>query len=351
MAYNFAVKKYANGTVQLTYYERPILNSEDIKDLYNTQTAAGPKTESFFVDADYYERSFDDSNYYTPWGYEELVDISEEEDLRDDDQDNNGECISDVKRDPDRSLLVSINRTKHKIYDYGRNNIWDWFFTFTLSDMSVTDRKDYSKCAKKVTTWLKNIKYRKCPDMGYLVVPEKHPTSGAWHFHALVNNVDELTFIKAVNQQAFMKDDDGNIILNKKGQPVPNKYFGKYLRTSYPDGDYIYNVKDYGLGWSTATRVKDSKKAVSYIVKYITKDLAASTFGKRRFYPSKNLTLPERTLGMFDKDNFLELVTYIEYTYNVRLSTDYIKSISVFGSGFENKISYMEFEGEDNAFE
>lgn len=55
----------------------------------------------------------------------------------------------------------------------------------------------------------------KCPKLKALIVPEQHK-SGAWHFHALVSNVDELTFEKAVNNQKFRKDKNGEVMLNKK---------------------------------------------------------------------------------------------------------------------------------------
>ena len=89
------------------------------------------------------------------------------------------------------------------------------------------------------------------------------------------------------------KDKNGEVMLNKKGEPVPNKYFGEYLRTSYPDGEYIYNIKEYRNGYTTATKITDTYKAVSYIVKYITKDLCECTFGKQRYLVTKNLDLPD----------------------------------------------------------
>ena len=33
---------------------------------------------------------------------------------------------------PYRSFYVSFNRTKNKIYNYARDNKWDWFITFTF---------------------------------------------------------------------------------------------------------------------------------------------------------------------------------------------------------------------------
>ncbi len=339
MAYNFSLKSYANGTYQLTYYDTPMLDSDDLKKLKYKKNDKLSDGTSRVNDFNYLD---DDSDYYTPWGYEELSEL--EEGVETDDDDSVFEADAGIiEYNRERSINVSLNRSVRQIYDYGRNNVWTWFFTFTFSNDCGVNRFDYDDCSKKVRQWLNNIKKRKCKNMSYLLVPEKHPSSGAWHFHALVNNVEELTFVKAVNQQEFLKDDAGNIIYNKKGQPVPNKYFGKHLRTSYPDGDYIYNVKEYNNGWSTATKVQDTRKAVSYIVKYITKDLCECTFGKRRYYPSRNLTLPARNLGFFEKESLSELISFIEYTYGVKMSMDVIKTVNIKVNGYENKVSYLEF--------
>ena len=328
MAYNFCLKKYANGTLQLTYYDSPILQDCD-KYIELSED----------LEADILRGYEDDSDLYNPWGCAENV---IEEDMKSDETISTIECSNNVVKDRERSINVSLNRSVHKIYDYGRNNVWEWFFTFTLSDANI-DRYDYKECSQKVRQWLNNIKKRKCPEMKYLVVPEQHK-SGAWHFHALVSNVDSLTFEVAINQQEYRKNNDGSIKYNKKGQPVPNKYFGQYLRTSYPDGDYIYNISEYKNGWSTATKIKDTKKAVSYIVKYITKDLAECTFGLRRFYPSNNLLIPERITGLSEKKNLQEIILDIEYTFGVKLSKDYIKTVNIFCDSYKNTISYLEFE-------
>lgn len=333
MAYNFSLKSYANGTYQLTYYNTPILDGFDM--YLATCSLSDP---SYIYDS---YREYDDSDNYTPWGYAEFMEMK-------DDAGKPTERIialsdEEIERRRQHSISSSLCRSVHKVYDYGRNNIWEWFFTFTLSEDVVSDRCDYNVCSGKVRKWLNNIKNRKCPDMKYLLIPEMHPTSGAWHFHALVSNVSELTFEKAVNNQKYLKDENGNIIF-RKGKEVPNKYFGEYLKTSYPDGNYIYNVKEYKNGWSTATRIVDTKKAVSYIVKYLTKDLCQCTFGRRRFYPSNNLTLPTREVGLFEKQSLDEIISSIEYNYNVKLSRDVIKTIVIKNDGYENTISYLEFE-------
>ena len=145
------------------------------------------------------------------------------------------------------NLKRSMRRTKQSIFDISRSNSWDWFLTFTFSKEKV-DRYDYQAVSKKMSNWFIQIK-RKCPEMKYLVVPEYHK-DGAWHFHGLFANIDELEIV-----------DSGKRWSGKK----------------------VYNINNFKLGFTTATKVQDSSKASSYITKYTTKDLCRHTKGRKRF--------------------------------------------------------------------
>ena len=338
MAYNFLLKEYANGTLQLTYYDTPVLDGFD-KEVISYEKGFGYESD---------RRIFGDDEEYTPWGDAmediknlgelDLTPVQEEEAVLSDEE---------IAKRHERSVKSSLNRSIHKIYDLARNNIWEWFFTFTLNENAVKDRTDYAECSKKVCTWFNNIRKRLCPDIKYLIVPEKHPSSGAWHFHALVSDVENLEFRVAKNNQEFMKDENGNIKLNKMGQPIRNKYFGQDLRVSYPDGNYIYNIVNYNesrYGFSTATKVTDTRKAVSYIVKYLTKDLGECTFGKRRYFQSTNLILPETMFFLQEKSTLSEIICFVEQSYGVKVCPDYIKSVAIRQPNYKNTISYLEFE-------
>lgn len=163
----------------------------------------------------------------------------------------------DEEIDRERSLRVSADRSLNMVYKYARANVWEWFFTLTFNPEKV-DSFSYEEVTEKLSKWLNNMR-RTCPDMKYLVVPEKH-RSGRYHFHGLFANVDGLRFVDSGH-----KDEGGNV---------------------------IYNVGNYSLGYSTATRVQDTGRASSYLSKYITKDLMEGTFGKRRYWASRNLDLP-----------------------------------------------------------
>ena len=144
------------------------------------------------------------------------------------------------------------------IYNGNFKNYWDWFFTLTFNPEKV-DSFNYEISSQKLSKWLNNMRL-KCPDMKYIVVPEKHPTSGRWHFHGLFSNVSELDF----------------------------KLSGKYT----DNGQEIFNVGKYKLGWSTAVKLDGSFAVVGYMTKYITKKLCEITKGKKRYWASRNCDLP-----------------------------------------------------------
>lgn len=156
------------------------------------------------------------------------------------------------------SMRVSRARCINKIYDIARSNMWEWFFTLTFNPEKVNSY-DYTDTSKKLSLWLNNMR-KKCPDMIYVVVPELHK-SGRWHFHGLFSNVDGLEFVES----------------------------GKCT----DKGQMIYNVGNYKLGFSTAIRCDGSPKVVSYLCKYITKELCEVTHGKKRYWASRNVNLPE----------------------------------------------------------
>lgn len=335
--YNFKLKEFQNGTCQLVYYHNPIYLKEDrplYKDFY-PEGAFDAKEyclnlENPFLDS--FEKRYVTNLY------------SEGAELAEDDIESLDE---DVLKD--RSLKSSMNRSKKAIYDYGRSNVWEWFFTLTFERNEEFTAENYDECKKKCLKWFHNIKDKYCHDLKYLIVPEMHHESNSWHFHALVSNCNELNIARkeniAINQQEFLKDEETHqIILDRYGNPKPNKYYGKPLRVSYPDGDFIYNISQYKNGFSTATRIKDTKKAVSYIVKYITKDMAAITSGKRRYLPSNNLNTPITNTALLASDQLNNIITDIQQNYNVKLATNCIKTYKIDVPGYSNAITVFEFD-------
>lgn len=186
-----------------------------------------------------------------------------------------------------RSLYSSMNRTKNKVYYLARSNDWEWFFTLTFNP-ELVDSFDYAACTEKLSNWFIAMR-RVCPGMKYLVVPEQHK-SGRWHFHGLFAGCDDLGFVDS----------------------------GK--RTS--NGDIIYNVGKYRLGFSTATKVRDPRRVTQYIGKYVTKDLCAVTKGKKRYWCSRNLNQAEIEKKYYTPDGLpLLLEQLLDVSTSVTSST------------------------------
>ena len=89
----------------------------------------------------------------------------------------------------------------------------------------------------------------------------------------------------------------------------------------FQSGNEVFNIDGYKYGFSTATRVKSSRKAGSYLAKYISKDLCAVTKGRKRYWASRNLQLPEKEVTVVDfeeareqiLDNLFDSATYYKH--------------------------------------
>ena len=177
-----------------------------------------------------------------------------------------------------------MKRTKKKVYDYAKCNDWDWFVTFTFSQKRV-DRYSYDECVNKLKNWLINVR-RSSPALSYLVVPEQHK-DGAWHFHGLFSGLNEKQIIWT-----------GRYVIKR----IRMSGRSKYVRTS----DKIYKFGSYKLGWMTATRVREKERVMSYITKYITKDLCNASYGRKRYWCSRNLVTPVEEVYQLDAvDRFI----------------------------------------------
>lgn len=165
-------------------------------------------------------------------------------------------ALSEIRKE--RSKSESMKRTKKMTYDYVMSNKWDFFVTLTF-DPEKVDSFDYDACVKAMKTFLRYVK-RKNENVKYILVAELHK-SGRFHFHGLFANCDNLPMTDSGHR-------------DKKGR-------------------IIYNIDGYTVGFSTASKVTDSNAAGNYVTKYITKSLCAVTKGRKRYWHSLNLELPE----------------------------------------------------------
>lgn len=132
-----------------------------------------------------------------------------------------------------------MSATKNRIYNIARSNTWDWFITLTFN-RDMTDSSEYDTVTRKLTKYLDNFRQRYAPDMKYLIVPELHDDGIHYHFHGLLSDVGKMQF----------------------------RFSGHFDKKDNP----IYNIVNWKLGFTTATRVQDSGRVSWYITKYITKE-------------------------------------------------------------------------------
>lgn len=151
----------------------------------------------------------------------------------------------------------STRRTVNMIYDIARSNVWEWFITFTFNP-DLVDSFDYVTCCKKLKNWIDNVMRGSGQNVKYLAVPELHK-SGRIHFHMLVSGID--------------------LIMNDSGHKTKS-------------GLTIYNLGQYRWGFTTAIQIYETNGISKYICKYITKELIATTKGKRRYWASKSVDRP-----------------------------------------------------------
>lgn len=199
------------------------------------------------------------------------------------------------------SLTVSRNRTINAIYSISKSNEWDYFVTLTFNDL-IVNASDYEQVTYKLSEWLHNLKKRYAPNLKYLIVPELHKDGARYHFHGLLANCGNISFI-----------DSGH--------------------TTF-DNEPIYNILNYKFGYTTATKVKDNDKICHYLTKYITKDLCVLTANKKRYWNSRNCQKPIEEKYLLSAEEIENIMNF--YVDNVA----YAKTVTV--PIANNSIKYIE---------
>lgn len=189
-----------------------------------------------------------------------------------------------TEEEAEHSMRVSLSSTKNRLYNIARSNTWEWFITLTFDRMD-TDASDYDAVVKRLQKFLNNLQQRTCPHLKYLIVPELHADGLNYHFHGLLSDCDGLGF--------------------------------SYSGHDTQDGEPIYNIVNWKHGFTTATRINDSRRACSYITKYITKESQVFLKEKNRYYCSRSINRTEPDFHIVDEEDFLKV-------YGDRIS--YVKS-------------------------
>lgn len=243
--FNVKIKEYKDGDVKLIKYKNPIHEYK--------------LTE---LEKNFNKIKRDEDKVVNPFDNETISRMYDVED----------EFIKKQK-----SVIDSVRRTKQKIYDYAKSNDnWEWFLTLTF-DREIVDVTDLAETHKYLKRFLDNVKKNYAPGMKYLIVAELHEDKKSYHYHGLLSDVGDLELVQAINQ-------------NKK-----SRFYGMPIED-------VYNVLNWKVGYSTLSKVKDSKKASSYIIKYITKDLVENTKGISKYKVSKNIDKVKETNLYIDNE-------------------------------------------------
>ena len=275
MEYNLKIKNYQDD-VQVSFYEKKIRrkdceqNEDDTRTNKNRKRSTGnsvqatwnnPKTgkteiipEGFQVIEHPFEKylmlypedRFIDENVWVDMEYEKMLPIVEKK-------------LAEEKGKKDfANDMRSFRRTRQNVYEIARGSNWELFVTLTIADEDIRNNLDEAK--KRVSKRINNIKNQKGLGFKYILIAERHPTSGAWHFHGLFKDIRSLKLTRAINPHTGQK-----IVKN---------------------GLQVYNMPDFdSVGFTTATFVQDNAKVVKYILKYVTKEMI------REFPFEKNISL------------------------------------------------------------
>lgn len=182
----------------------------------------------------------------------------------------------------------NLKRAKQAVYNIARSNSFDLFLTLTF-DPAKVDSFDYSAVTDKLQSFTKFLRRH---DSDYVLVPEKHPTSGRYHFHGLCTKSD-IELVQAVSPYT------GELLFDKQGRP-------------------IYNLPQYSLGFSTATFVSDPAKTASYLIKYLTKEIEVPK-GKKCYWASRSCARPAVSYTYIEDDQlakFVEDSRFVKVTAN-----------------------------------
>lgn len=206
-------------------------------------------------------------------------------------------------------LENNLIRAKTKIRDYVLCNPWEWWVTLTLNPAWI-DRYDLPNFVKQFGEMIHNYNRRAGRGVKYLLVPEKHPTSGAWHFHGFFHGLP-----------------DEDIIINS---------YGYYEWTKYTQN----------FGYISMSPLRDKMRAANYITKYLTKTLAENVIacGAHTYYASKGLEKPSVTYA----DCFIGLPWDYEGMYCNKvcitpemLKTDDFSSFGIFNESLKNPLTLL----------
>ena len=232
------------------------------------------------------------------------------------------------KRNQERNM----RRAKKRIFKLARANKWQFWVTLTLDPQKI-DRTNYDRCVKKVRNVIKSAVRRYGAELRYLIVPDCHE-DGCWHFHGLMSGLGDLA---DSGRRRCMGRHDG-------GELKQAKY---YKTEEVPAGiekvQMVWNWTKFTLGWSTIVELgeEDSAKTSNYLCNdHLFKGMSALPKGRKRYFYSKNLNVPEERELMLRPEEAQELF------FSLGDVMTHQKAVTVKKNGkIHNRILYAQFKG------
>ncbi len=180
-----------------------------------------------------------------------------------------------LRHHEEENLRRAMSRAKTHIFDtVCAEYDFRYFVTLTLRPDLEFSRSDTAAACKKLNAYLHNRVQRS--GLKYLIVPELHK-NGAIHFHGVIN--DALCLV-----------DSGTVIAEGHKKPIKRET-AQRLGLDLAECKTVYNIPDWGYGFTTAIPLDDRREAVAaYISKYVTKD--TKKIGGRYYCHSQNCRQP-----------------------------------------------------------
>ena len=196
-------------------------------------------------------------------------------------------------KDGGHDVARAVRRARAQVRDIALCTPFRWFVTLTI-DPARVNRYDVREVTRHLNHWLDNQVRRK--GLAYVLVPERHK-DGAIHFHGFFNDALEAR-------------DSGTVSL--PGQKAPRRPRSARQRAKWLEdgGKPVYNLPGWSWGFTTAIELYgEYDRAVSYVCKYIGKELAPSPngdglepqkIGGRWYYSGGALGRPQVTYAELD---------------------------------------------------
>lgn len=242
IGYTCKMKVYPSGSVAVTAADRPIFRREGWEERH-------PRRSGFFglTEADLNDPAMKPDR--AEWEAAQVKDRA------------------NIRRSRQRAMTA--------VRDYALCNDFGYFVTLTL-DQSKIDRYDLAEIVRAMRVWCDNQVRRH--GLKYILVPELHK-DGAVHFHGFFPDGVEVV-------------DSGTIIPPEGGKPRKPRSKRQRAEWLSGGGHVVYNLPDWGYGYSTAIELYGNyHAAVAYVCKYISK--AEGKLGGRWYYSGGKLQKPE----------------------------------------------------------